>query len=256
MMKGRVLPVIGSQLRGLYLKAGPLFSFSLFWRNAEPEKHYVYRLLVKENDVVFDVGANVGLHSYYFSKNYKSIQVFAFEPQPDNISFIKETISRNKLKNIELVDRALGAKEGEIYFDTASNNSQGFITETETGLKVKVDTLDHFITSRNLFPKLIKVDVEGAESQVLEGFRNSIEKILPILVIELHTPENDRAVSAFFQNYDYTIFRLNGMKECEQGKPFQKIKNLNATWPDPEGIWGNIIAVPASRLHEVNDYVA
>lgn len=252
LLNGRVLPVLGSQLKGLKLRINPLLAFTLFWKNTEPEKHFVYKLLIKDNDVIFDVGANTGMHSYFFSRSFKKAKVYAFEPLPANAGYIKDAISLNRITNIELVNAAVGAKTGEIYFNTASNNSQGFITEQESDLKVKLESLDNFIESRHVFPDFIKIDVEGAESQVLEGFKNSIEGVQPIMIIESHTPDNDRAISVFFQQQPYIIYRLAGIDECLKGKPFIPIKNLNATWPDIDGVWGNIVAIPESRK---NDYI-
>jgi len=55
--------------------------------------------------------------------------------------------------------------------------------------------------------------VEGAESQLLEGFQNSIERVQPIMIIESHTPDNDRAISVFFQQQPYIIYRLAGIDD-------------------------------------------
>lgn len=82
LLNGRVLPVLGSQLKGLKLRINPLLAFTLFWKHTEPEKHFVYKLLIKDNDVIFDVGANTGMHSYFFSRSFKKAKVYAFEPLP------------------------------------------------------------------------------------------------------------------------------------------------------------------------------
>lgn len=252
LLNGLVLPVLGSQLKGLKLRVNPVQAFTLFWKNTEPEKHYAYKIFIKDNDVVFDVGANTGMHSYFFSKHFKQTKVYAFEPLPANADYIKDAISLNNITNIELVNAAVGAKTGEIYFNTAANNSQGFITEQQSDLKVKLESLDNFIEARQVIPNFIKIDVEGAEAMVLEGFKNQIARMQPVMIIESHTPDNDRAISTFFQLQPYIIYRLANADECLKGKPFIPIKNLNAIWPDPDGVWGNIVAIPQSRK---NDYI-
>ena len=255
LLHGMILPVFGSQLRGLKLRVNPLLAFTLFWKNTEPEKHYAYKLFIKDKDVVFDVGANTGMHSYFFSRSFKETKVYAFEPLPVNADYIKDAISLNKIKNIELINAAVGAKPGEIYFNTAANNSQGFITEQQSDLKVKLQSLDNFIETRQVYPNFIKVDVEGAEALVLEGFKTHITQVQPVMIIESHTPDNDRAISVFFQQYPYVIYRLAGLDECLKGKPFIPIKNLNAIWPDPDGVWGNIVAIPESRKNNYIQFV-
>jgi FkbM family methyltransferase len=255
LLNGRVLPVLGSQLKGLKLRVSPVFAFTLFWKNTEPEKHYAYKLFIKDNDVIFDIGANTGMHSYFFSRSFKKTKVYAFEPLPANADYIRDAIGLNKIDNIELVNAAVGAKAGDIYFNTGSNNSQGFITEQETALKVKMESLDHFIETRHVSPNFIKIDVEGAESMVLEGFKNYVGKLMPIMIIESHTPDNDRAIAAFFQQFPYVIYRLAAVEECLKGKPLIAIKNLNSIWPDPEGVWGNIVAIPGSINENYAGYV-
>jgi FkbM family methyltransferase len=255
LLNGWVLPVLGSQLKGLKLRVNRVQAFTLFWKNTEPEKHYAYKIFIKDNDVIFDVGANTGMHSYFFSRNFIQTKVYAFEPLPANADYIRDAISLNKIKNIELINAAVGAKTGEIYFNTAANNSQGFITEQESDLKVKLESLDNFIETRKLTPDFIKIDVEGAESQVLEGFKKQIAQVLPVMIIESHTPDNDRAISTFFQQQPYVIYRLAGLDECLKGKPFLTIKNLNSIWPDPDGVWGNIVAIPVSRKNEYMQFV-
>jgi FkbM family methyltransferase len=255
LLNGMSLPIVGSQLRGFKLKVSPLLAFSLFWRNTEPENHYAYKILIRNNDVIFDIGANTGMHSYFFSKHFRNVRIFSFEPLPANFKYIEDMIRLNKLPNIQLVNCALGSHQGETYFNTSLNNSLGFITDKETAIKVKLESLDHFISSGSIKPDFIKIDVEGAESEVLEGFRNKINTVQPVLIIESHSPKNDKAISVFFQQNNYSIFRLSGISDCRNGKPFTCIKNLNSTWPDPEGVWGNIVAIPANRLNSIMQFV-
>lgn len=252
---GIILPAFGSQLKGLKLKVHPQLSMSLFWRNIEPAKHLLYRLVVKENDVIFDIGANTGLHSIFLAKLYSSVKIFAFEPLPANVKYIKDIKIINKLVNIEVIESAIGAHVGDVFFNTSTNNSMGHISEQKTGLKVKINTLDEFISFRKLNPNFIKIDVEGSEIDVLQGFSNLIETVFPIIVIESHNPENDLAISAFFKNYKYTIYRLADLKDCENGIYFKTIKNLNSSWPDLDGVWGNIVAIPKYRVGELMKYI-
>ena len=231
-------------------------SFSLFWKNCEPEKHYAYTKLIENENIVFDIGANVGLHSYFIARTFPHTKVIAFEPLPDNHAYIKSTIERNKIKNIELVESAMSSTVGTVFFNKSSNNSQGFITDEKTGLEVNVNTIDNFIITKKIKPDFIKIDVEGAEWKVLEGFRQSIAAILPIMIIELHNPENDRKVADFFKLLPYTMLRLGNPNECKIGKPFRTIKNLKAIWPDPDGVFGNIVLIPENKIENYKHLIA
>ena len=255
LFNGLVIPVVGSQLKGLRLRFSSLLTASLFWRNTEPEKHLLYKLLIKENDVILDVGANIGLHSYFFSKWFKGVKIYSFEPLPENASYINDIVRLNRLSNIEVINCAIGSSTGHIYFNVSTSNYTGFISKQKTELEVELESLDHFIASRKICPNFIKIDVEGAEADVLDGFRGQIETVLPVLIIESHSPANDKAISEFFKRYNYAIYRLAGLNECKKGKLLVTIKNLESTWPDPEGVFGNIVAIPMNRKYEIKQFV-
>ena len=82
--------------------------------------------------------------------------------------------------------------------------------------------------------KLVKIDVEGAESVVLSGASALLRELRPYLVVELHTPEQDVAVAAELGGAGYRIGRISG-------PPIQRI---DVGWPDPAGVWGSILATP------------
>jgi len=241
---GLVFRAISSQLKGVKLKITPLFPVRFLWKNVEPEKHYIYKQLINDGNIIFDIGANVGLHSYFFARNFKSSQIISFEPLPENIEYLKETIERNKIQNIKLIECAIAEEVGVAYFNTANTNSTGFVTDEETALRVKVDTLDNFISTSSIKPHFIKIDVEGAERKVLNGFKEQIKIILPIMVIELHNPENDKKVNMLLGNLPYDVFRLKDKGEYKNGKPLMRIKNKDLGWPHPDGFWGNIVVIP------------
>lgn len=92
------------------------------------------------------------------------------------------------------------------------------------------------------------MDIEGAESSALEGLGNLLNEIKPVFFIELHTPEQDRKVGGILQQYNYKVYRVIKKKvDNGLGLPYlEEIKDLNLTYPDPEGIWGTILALPST----------
>ena len=82
--------------------------------------------------------------------------------------------------------------------------------------------------------RLIKVDVEGAESLLLMGAEKTIARFRPHLVVELHNPEQDLEVARLLTGWKYKIERVDG----------SPIKHLDRSWPDPEGVWGTLHAIP------------
>ena len=251
-----VLPVYSRQLRGMRLKVDPLMPGSLFWKNAEEEVHNVYDIFIKKGNVIFDIGANIGSHSYYMARHFQNIAVFAFEPLPANAGYIKEMVSINKITNITLVEKAVGAQSGHSYFDASVNNHQGRITDKEEGLIVGMVSLDDYINEKNLLPDFIKIDVEGGEAAVLNGFSKNIQLLYPTIIVEVHTKEQAIMVAGFFRPLAYTLCKLIYLKDSVNNKPFILIDNaINGPEP-PLNMNGQIVAIPNKRLAEYSDLVS
>ena len=158
-----------------------------------------YSALIKNNDVVFDIGANIGQRSYVFSELCS--KVIAVEPQPFCIRHLKSRFRFNKKIIIEPF--AIDAKEGTAILHlsdshTISSMSEKFIltvkksvfrnNKWEKDIEVKTVTLDSLIEKHGL-PAFIKIDVEGYELQVLKGLSKPVRGIsfefLPMLTEEI-----------------------------------------------------------------------
>ena len=226
---------------------------NLFFNNAEEAVYKVYDIFIRKGSVVLDIGANIGLHSYYLSRRFEHTTVYSFEPLPSNAAYIREVIRINKISNIHVIEKAVNDKSGTCYFDTAQNNHVGHISAKDSGLRVDAISLDDFITSNNILPAFIKVDVEGAEYSVLKGFRNSIETLLPVMMIELHNPEQSEMVSDYFHKISYTLFKLLDKKYARGEKLLLEIKDLgNGLPPDMNG---QVVAIPSHLLHNYKDFI-
>ncbi len=153
-----------------------------------------------------DAGANIGHISRYMAPRSKS--VWAFEP---SASTAEELRSRTReFGNVVVQQVALGDSEGEaelLKHDSSGNNSlvrrsKDFTSATE---KVQVRPLDDFM---NAFPSrvgIIKIDVEGYETNVVRGALKLIERDRPRLVVEIHPPfnENEAMVRSLLPKYSW-----------------------------------------------------
>jgi FkbM family methyltransferase len=248
---GTVFPAWSKQLKGVKLIVHPLMPIFHFWKSVDKESHFVYDNFIAEGDIVFDVGGNVGIHSCYFAKKFKNTLVYSFEPLPENVEYFKKIIFVNKFSNIHLVETALGAETGKIYFDTSSNNHQGHITNQHTKLSVSITTLDDFIKDEKVYPNFIKIDVEGYESDVLTGFEGMIAKVSPSILIELHSSAQSKKVADFFRLLNYRIFRLEDHKTGDKNKTFTEISNTSTGSEAPSGFWGTILALPSTKTSKM-----
>ncbi len=165
--------------------------------------------LAPENKVIYDIGAHVGFHSFYFSKLVGNKgRVIAFEPNKKNVERLGLNLSKNTdITNIDVYDAAIGDKDGEVEFmvnnDIESGRSTGgFIEEADTTQSKAFFSRKGFVTNKvpifkldsvmqklgiKYAPDIIKIDVEGAEAQVLEGARDTIIARKPTLLIEIHS---------------------------------------------------------------------
>ena len=127
--------------------------------------------------VFVDVGANVGRYVVPAAKVYS--KVYAVEPDPDNLEALYRNIELNSVSDrVVVVPKALGSAPGRARL--AQSGAQSRIADE--GVEVDVDTLDNCCPGA----KVVKIDVEGYELEVVKGALRTIEENKPILIIEHH----------------------------------------------------------------------
>jgi len=167
------------------------------WKvNTEPELREAFRKALNAGDTMIDIGANLGLHSLYTAHIVgPGGHIYAFEPIPSNIRLMKRNIQLNKFdERITVVEAALSNSDEP--FIEMSIPADGIAVaaainkNSQTGLgvvKVKNIHLDDYVKEKKLRPRLIKIDVEGAEHEVLKGAEKTLTELRPVLLIEVHT---------------------------------------------------------------------
>lgn len=126
---------------------------------------------LERGDLFVDVGANVGLYSIFAAE--LGAHVVAVEPQADLIGFLKENLRLNNYE-AETHQVALSNQPGHGFLGGGADSSQHALTVAETGLPVRVDTLDAIIGDRVVAG--LKIDVEGAERFVLAGGKRALSE--------------------------------------------------------------------------------
>jgi FkbM family methyltransferase len=168
----------------------------LFMTNHENE--IMEYFIPKEGDIVIDVGAHIGLYTLIAAKKVgPSGKVIAIEPDPENFKILKKNILLNKLSNVETLECAVYStkeklklflpelEEGRTIFNTVM---QDRARTSNNFLEVEANTLDNILESINITEvNWIKIDVEGAELEVLKSAVNTLSSNKNItLVIEIH----------------------------------------------------------------------
>lgn len=151
------------------------------------------KLLLKEGGIFFDVGANIGSYTLIASEQEKGA-VYAFEPHPATFSLLKENVYLNRRKNVYLFNLALGAEEGEICLtDEAGSATNRQVNETVEGtVHVLSRRADAFCLERCVVPNYVKIDVEGFEYEVLEGFGDRLREV-DLWMIEMNGLSEERS---------------------------------------------------------------
>ncbi len=143
-----------------------------------------FKKLIPGGGVVLDVGANIGVHAIMMSRLAK--KVYSFEPTGESFQHLKENIALNNADNITPILKAVSSKNGTATFHLFSSENAEWNSlryretpsvKPATERTVSTITLDTFAEEQGLeFIDFVKIDVEGAEKEVLMGASNLLKK--------------------------------------------------------------------------------
>ncbi|MEM6718810.1 MAG: FkbM family methyltransferase [Bacteroidota bacterium] len=177
---------------------------------------------VKKDDVVMDAGANHAYLSIYYGKKVGAKgKVFAFEPDKINIAEMEANIALNAdVKNIQIQEELIWNENTQLEFFEAGTVSSSIHYKPENAKAILKDaiTIDSF-QQREQLKRLdfIKMDIEGAEIEAMDGLVEVLEKFKPNFAIASYHWVNEeqtyKKIEAFFesQHYPYkTVFYKDG----------------------------------------------
>jgi FkbM family methyltransferase len=163
---------------------------------------------LKEGSIFVDVGANIGYYTIIASKLLGSKgKVYAVEPVPSTATILKINIKLNGCNNVIVIEGAAWSTKGRLILRIPGTN-YGYASAVRLGSKsisVKAIPLDEVLGSVE-YVDLIKIDVEGAEYEVLKGAKNTLLKT-KCVVIEL--TRNVKEVLEFLMNFGFKIKKTN-----------------------------------------------
>jgi len=163
-----------------------------------------------EGDIV-DVGANLGNHTVYFGAVLNR-KVLAFEPEPLNFEFLRANIRKNGLKDSALAyNVAAWDKHEKVSLKQNVEQNFGTFSVVEKTGDIEAAPLDDYLENRRV--ALIKIDVEGAELNVLNGLVSTIKKSRPIITVEAHTSKDRSEQIAFFEERNYRSVDIEGRSD-------------------------------------------
>ena len=194
----------------------------------EPTQTNWFKQCVKKGDVFIDVGANFG---HYTTLGASIVgekgKVFAFEPSPVANSVIERMIVDSNIKNVVLIKAAVGQSEGtvDLYMPNTEYLHSPSIMQSDidfTPIQIPVVTLDNFEPLKGVDEiKLIKMDVEGYEPNVLDGMENLIkEKRVKNVFCEFNSwwlERNSTTSKQLLERFLDYGYKINQQTELQEG---------------------------------------
>lgn len=171
----------------------------------------ISEILPGGHQTAIDVGANLGNHTLYLA-GHLGLDVIAIEPERFNVDLLRENISANGLSDkVDVLPYAAMASRGSVQLRQNIQGNRGTFTAHVSSEGIEAIVLDEIQRDRGI--GLIKIDVEGAELEVLEGARRLIKDHNPIIVIEAHTSDDRRSISQFFASMQYEPAAIAGISD-------------------------------------------
>jgi len=210
------------------------FRWYLF-KKKEPEVRHFFQKYLKENDVVFDVGANIGVFSLFVAALGRDSAVYAIEPEISNIARLRENILANGFQErIKPICAGVSDRVGitRLYLSSEEPGaavhsiSDSELEKTHLGYDVVGDeavislTLDYLAAELGIVPNLIKIDTDGNERKILLGGKKVLaDRRLRAIIIEMPVDVNEATDCR-------TILNQSGFEKIDY--PFTR--TLNEIW--------------------------
>lgn len=207
------IQIPGGLGKGFWVYADLRFELGYTNGDHEPWIQELLRSELRPGDCYYDVGAHTGFFSLIASRFVGPLgRIVAFEPDPENTKALKANIAKNGLRQVTIIEAAVWSSASDVTFERASNASnrtQGHISPgSVTGLErisVPAIRLDDFVRGEECpAPSLIKMDIEGAEWEALQGARRLLTETRPKLLCEVHDPTQIGQIREYLEEFGYT----------------------------------------------------
>ena len=145
---------------------------------------------LRKDDLFFDIGANIGSYTILAS-GYIGARTVSFEPVPSSFEWVKKNLAINKLNDlVQAMNIGVGSTEGILHFTRSYDTENHVVIDPrhnrENLIEVQIIDFDS-IAAKEGIPSLVKIDVEGYETEVLKGMMQSLRsEELKAIIIELN----------------------------------------------------------------------
>jgi len=185
---------------------------------------YCVRGFIKNDSVVIDAGANIGIFSLFVHYLNRNARIYSFEPAKNSFKVLKKNIISNNLENnIFVLNLGLGDKKGKAEMMVQDSSLGGGNVMLDSDLLknkefmynrkefIEMTTIDNFVKDNSIKKvDFIKIDTEGYERQIIKGARKTIKEFSPIIACSAYHLEDDKTkipelVRSINPRYKYRI---------------------------------------------------
>lgn len=209
------VPILQGRLKGKKWIVGA-HTHGCWLGSYEYDKQHLFEEEIKPGGVIFDIGANVGFYTLLASELTGSQgHVYAFEPVPRNLAYLKQHLQLNRVLNVTVIEAAVSDHAGMCFFDDSVGAAAGHIA-SRGGLSVETVKLDELVAGGELpLPGYIKIDVEGAELLVLAGAMSTLTKSHPTIFLATHGDDIHKECCRILASIGYNLKPI-GASSIEQ----------------------------------------
>jgi FkbM family methyltransferase len=177
----------------------------------EPYIKNIFKEELKKNDVMVNVGANIGIYAIPLAKRIK--KVIAFEPHPKTTEILERSIELNHIDNIELIKKAVGDSKKRVLYEMSSIPQESGITSkvesicTNSVIEIDCVDLDSTLHGESQIDWIL-IDAEGFELNVLIGARNILKNLSPKIIFEVHDEKTGKEIEALLTEVGYSATKI------------------------------------------------
>lgn len=156
--------------------------------------------------ICFDVGAHAGYHTLLMARATGAEgSVLAVEPAAGNVAYLERHLALNRIHNVEVLQAAASDRDGVGLFMSGGTSYTGALSDR--GQRVETVRLD---SPKLPMPDLIKIDVEGAELQVLAGMSGIFDSgRRPLIILATHSAELEAGARDLLSERGYRLSHLD-----------------------------------------------
>mgnify|MGYP001246578164 FL=1 len=155
-------------------------------------EYKIEKFKINKNDIIIDVGAHIGLFSLLASKSCFAGKIFSYEPINENFEMLMQNIKSNKLKNIVPFNLAVSKNTSNVKLFLDKDESAHSIFQKNTSyVTVESISLQKIFDDNDInFCKILKLDCEGAEYEIIDSLPDKYFEKIQNMIIEYHLADS------------------------------------------------------------------